>query len=380
MLDQYKVIQSEASKLASSATPKANIAIIPVQAQVEEEYIKNVPEKYRADVYTLSSNIKLGDYNTINQFGAEIADASAKFTSKSTQMVKVGESGAVGDKINEMLKQTKSLNTSALIGNENPGFLSKLFGKVKEPIEDFRNKQKTVSESVKQIGDGLLQNKQKLLDENKSLEQMYIQNEENIQLYNVIVAAGMIKCKQIEEELKQIQEVATQTGKQEDLNKYRDGQNFLRQLEIRVNNLNSARSLALLQSPSIRDMQSSNSMQIENIQTMVTVGIPAWEQQIALCLSQLETKKSIETTNMLRNGINSTIQENARLMGQNSVQIAEAANTALIAYETIQTVHNELINSIEKVQEINLKGKQNREEMNNKLLSLETELKTKLLK
>ena len=212
MLDKYKVVGKEASKLASENTPKANIAMIPV-TNVEplyEEYMKNVPEKYRGEVFKLSSGIRFGDYNTISHFGAEIADASAKFTSKSTQMVKVGESGVIGDKISEMLKQTKSLNTSALVSNENPGFLSKLFGKVKEPIEDFRNKQKTVSDSVKQIGDGLLVSKQKLIDENKSLEQMYIQNEENIELYNVIVAAGMIKCKQFEEELKQIQEIANQ--------------------------------------------------------------------------------------------------------------------------------------------------------------------------
>jgi uncharacterized protein YaaN involved in tellurite resistance len=165
----------------------------------------------------------------------------------------------------------------------------------------------------------------------------------------------------------------------EDANEYRAGQNFLRQLEVRVANMNSARSLAILQEPSLRDMQDSNSMQCENISTMVTVGLPAWNQQLAMYISQMETRKSIETTNALGTSINETMRQNAILMGQNSTMIAESANRSLIELDTLTTIQSELFSSMDKVKAINEAGKVKRQETATKLLAMESELKQKLL-
>lgn len=368
-----KVIEAEITP-----TSMNNTSSVPVEIN-KEEIMKNIPVKYREQVSVLSNQIQLWNYRSVENFGSELATAAAEFTSNSSKMIKVGEAGNIGEKLNEMMKYTKSFDPSQIL-NKQPNFLTKLFTKVTSPIEDFKNKKTSVYEAIKTIGDTILLDKQKLLKENDNLEQMFIQNEKNIELYNVLLAAGSIRVKEIETELSNLAKIAGETKTQEDLNKYRDGQNFLRQLESRVDNINSARSIAILQSPSIRDMQNNNAMQCEVIQTMVTVGIPAWEQQIAMYISQLETKKSIEMTKTIKNSINETMRQNAALMNENSIAIAEAANSSLIEYETIETIHKNLISSMEKVKEINEKGKQKRLETSNKLLVLEKELREKMLK
>jgi uncharacterized protein YaaN involved in tellurite resistance len=353
----------------------------PIETEViQNDYMQNIPPELRAEVERQKNSIVFGDTSTIQKFGFEVASQSAQFTNDSTSVIKLGNAGAIGEKLNEMMKVSKSLDTSSLLNDKKPGFFGSLFGKAKDGVETFRNNQKTINESLKQIGANLLKDRDNLLDENKKLAQMFIVNSKNIKMFDVIVSAGMIKSKEIETQiLPALAQKATTSQLPEDANEYRAGQNFLRQLEVRVANMNSARSLAILQEPSLRDMQDSNSMQCENISTMVTVGLPAWNQQLAMYISQMETRKSIETTNALGASINETMRQNAILMGQNSTMIAESANRSLIELDTLTTIQSELFSSMDKVKAINEAGKVKRQETATKLLAMESELKQKLL-
>jgi uncharacterized protein YaaN involved in tellurite resistance len=343
-------------------------------------YMNNIPPEYRDEVLAKKDQIVFGDISTIQKFGSEIATASAKFTAESTNAIKLGNAGDIGDKINEMMRISKKLDPSKLLDNKDPGFFGKLFGKTKDKIIEFKNDQMSINESLKQLGNSLLADAKSLENENKKLEGMYQQNSENIKLYDVILAAGMIKKHEIESQIiPRLVEKAQESGKPEDANEVRAGQNFLRQLDVRIANINSARSVAILQAPALKDMQDSNAMQIENIQTMITIGLPAWHQQIAMYISQMETRRSVEITNQLSQGINETMRATAALQGQNAVMIAEAANKAIIDVETIQTIQTELFSSMDKVKQINDAGKTKRAETAQKLLSMESELKQKLL-
>lgn len=347
---------------------------------VQDDYMKNIPPELHAEVERQKNSIVFGDINTIQKFGFETASSSAQFTNDSTSLIKLGNAGEIGEKLNSMMKVSKSLDTSVLLSDKKPGFFGKLFGKAKDGIETFRNNQKSINESLKVIGSNLLVDRDKLMNENKKLAQMFVINNKNIKMFDVIVAAGMIKCKEIETQIiPQLEATARETGLPEDANKFRAGQNFLRQLEVRVSNMNSARSLALLTEPSLQDMQDSNSMQCENISTMITIGLPAWNQQLAMYISQMETRRSVEMTNALSENINDTMKKNATLMGQNSAMIAEAANKSLIELDTIVTIQNELFTSMDKVKAINEAGKIKRQETATKLIQMEQELKQKLL-
>ena len=375
-LTPTKTVQPQ---VAGSSTAPAPAVQEVLDTEISDA-MSNIPAEYRAEVLAKKDQIVFGDISTIQKFGSEIATASAKFTADSTNAIKLGNAGSIGDKINEMMRTSKKLDPSKLLDDKEPGFFGKLFGKTKDKLIEFKNDQMSINDSLKQIGNSLLNDAKSLESENRKLEEMYKQNSENIRMYDIILAAGLIKKQEIETQIiPQLTQKAQESGKPEDANEVRAGQNFLRQLDVRVANINSARSVAILQAPALKDMQDSNAMQIENIQTMITIGLPAWHQQIAMYISQMETRRSVEITNQLSQGINETMRATAALQGQNAVMIAEAANKAIIDVETIQTIQTELFTSMDKVKQINEAGKTKRAETAQKLLAMEGELKQKLL-
>jgi uncharacterized protein YaaN involved in tellurite resistance len=364
--------------------PIVNAPFVPetfnAQVTPTDDFMQNIPPELRAEVERQKNSIVFGDTSTIQKFGFEIASNSAKFTNDSTSLIKLGNAGSIGDKLNNMIKVTKSLDTSVLLSDKKPGFFGSLFGKAKDSIETFRNNQKSINEALEQIGRNLLTDRDNLMGENKKLSQMFVVNQKNIKMFDVIVAAGMIKQYEITNQvLPSLEQKARESGLPEDANQFRAGQNFLRQLEVRVSNMNTARSLAILTEPQLQDMQDSNNMQCENISTMITVGLPAWNQQLAMYISQLETRKSVEMTNTLGTNINETMRQNAILMGQNSSMITEAANRPLIELDTLVTIQNELFSTMDKNKAINEQGKIKRQELATKLLAMESDLKQKLL-
>lgn len=375
-LTPTKIVQPQVADVTTAPAP----AVQEVLDTEISDVLSNIPAEYRAEVLAKKDQIVFGDISTIQKFGSEIATASAKFTADSTSAIRLGNAGTIGDKINEMMRTSKKLDPSKLLDDKEPGFFGKLFGKTKDKLIEFKNDQMSINDSLKQIGNSLLNDAKSLEGENRKLEDMYKQNSENIKMYDIILAAGLIKKQEIETQIiPQLTQKAQDSGKPEDANEVRAGQNFLRQLDVRVANINSARSVAILQAPALKDMQDSNAMQIENIQTMITIGLPAWHQQIAMYISQMETRRSVEITNQLSQGINETMRATAALQGQNAVMIAEAANKAIIDVETIQTIQTELFTSMDKVKQINDAGKVKRAETAQKLLAMEGELKQKLL-
>lgn len=375
-LTPTKTVQPQ---VASDTTAPAPVVQEVLDTEISDA-LSNIPAEYRAEVLAKKDQIVFGDISTIQKFGSEIATASAKFTADSTNAIKLGNAGTIGDKINEMMRTSKKLDPSKLLDDKEPGFFGKLFGKTKDKLIEFKNDQMSINDSLKQIGNSLLNDAKSLEGENRKLEDMYKQNAENIRMYDIILAAGLIKKQEIETQIiPQLTQKAQDSGKPEDANEVRAGQNFLRQLDVRVANINSARSVAILQAPALKDMQDSNAMQIENIQTMITIGLPAWHQQIAMAVSLLETRRSVEITNNLSQGINETMRATAQMQGQTSVMIAEAVNNPIIQVETIKTIQSELLSTMDKVKQINDAGKQKRSDTATQLLQMENELKQKLV-
>jgi uncharacterized protein YaaN involved in tellurite resistance len=89
-------------------------------AQVDSttQYLMNIPENLRAEVIKQKDSIIFGDINSIQKFGYEVSEASARFTNDSTSSIKLGNAGEIGDKLNNMMKVSKSLDTSILLSDK----------------------------------------------------------------------------------------------------------------------------------------------------------------------------------------------------------------------------------------------------------------------
>lgn len=340
----------------------------------------NIPPELRAQVLSKKNALVMGDINAVQKLGMDVALSSSKVSSKVSEVIKLGNAGEIGVMLNDMMKKTKSLDPSKLLDTREPGFFSKLFGRAKDGIETFKNNQSSVNQALVQIGNNLLNQSKKLEQNNEILKQMIVQNELNIKLFAVDIAAGHIRLKELQEnELPALEQKARETGLQEDINAFKSAQNFVRQLEVRVSNLISSRAVALLTTPDLMDMINNNIMQCENINNMVVTAIPLWHTNINKYILSLQTRESVEQTNAMTEHINEGLKQAARLTSENSIMITEAVNKSIVKVETIEFMQNELLTTMEKNKQINQAGTEYRKNSAAKLMQMEQELKQKLL-
>lgn len=316
--------------------------------------------------------ITLNSMQSLDNFGNDTAQILNNLSRDMSMENKLKSMGEIGDKIGNLLKTAKELDPSVL--TEKPSFFGKLMGKIKDPIDSFVIKQKSVSQAVKDIANKLLEDRNTLLAENNKLEQIYNSNLSAFNKLEEYIIVGTQRLEELKQELSSFQ------GDESKYLELQTGQSFIDRFEQRLDRLNSSKAIVMRQLPQIRIMQSSNFREAETIQDCVNTAIPVWEQQINLYISQLRTKLALENERNVTKMINDTIKTSAELTHQNTVEIAQASTSSLIELDTIRTVQDNLLKSIDVMAQTAETGRQKRKESFLAIVDMDKQLKENLTK
>lgn len=352
--------------------------------EVTDSTIVVVPTQPNIQVPTVITqqlqSISFANQQSLDSFGNETSSILSNLSNDMSSEAKLKDMGEVGDKINSLLKTAKQLDPSVLLAK--PGFFAKLFGRIKDPIETFANNQLSVSASVKKIGDKLLEDRATLLSDNKKLEKTYESNILALNELEVYLHAGKVRLSELKNELQNLKQLASTNSNlnNEQAMIVQTGQGFIDRFEQRLSRLDSSRAIVMRQLPQIRIMQASNYREAETIQDCVNTAIPIWEQQISLYITQLRTKLALDNERNVTNMINDTIRTSSALTLQNTIEIANASNNQLVELNTIQTVQDNLLKSIEVMANAAEVGRTKRIESFNAISAMDTQLKTQLIK
>ena len=189
-----------------------------------------------------------------------------------------------------------------------------------------------------------------------------------------IIEKGLSDVQILKEELQDFQESKTVLT-DEDALEISSKKHFIERFEQKISRLNNARALVLRQLPQIRIMQSGNNTEIDTIKDVVDIAVPLWKSQLNLYISQLKTKNAVETRQSVTDTINATIQKNAELMNQNVTDIANGYTSDIISTETIKIVNDNLLSSINTMNESTKLVQQKREEAFLAIKQMDSELK-----
>lgn len=294
-------------------------------------------------------------------------------TSLQTSDVKLKSMGEIGKDITTLLNTTESLDPNII--NEKPGFLGKLFGKAQDGVSKFIDKQKSVEEVIVKVSTKLLQDRLELINENNNLEKVYNDTANVMKEMEELLQSSNQRYLQLSDELNNFKNSLPVDLTDENVLDIQTKQQFVDRFGQKISRLTSAKALVLRQLPQVRIMQSSNITEIDTIKDVVDTAIPLWKSQIGLYISQLKTRASVQNRKNISETINKTIQKNAELMNQNSIDIANGYSSDIITVETIQTVQDSLINSVKVMKEANEKAKSNRVDSFNKIASMDKDLK-----
>ena len=131
--------------------------------------------------------------------------------------------------------------------------------------------------------------------------------------------------------------------------------------------------------PQIRMIQNNDTELVEKIQSSLINTIPLWKNQMVIALGLTNAKNALGAQREVTNLTNDMLKKNSELLKQGTIQIAEESEKAIVDIETLQKTNKDVIETLDKVLEIHATGRQKRIEAEKELVTIEQELKNKLL-
>ena len=365
-----------------SVTPLSEVSHDFPATQTEDspkKLIDTLDEKHQEQARALAKQIDEKNLQAIISYGAAAQKQLGEFSHQMLSHVQAKDTGEIGDILNDLMERLNETDPNDLVA-ENQGFFQKFFGKIKKSIYEMQAKYQEVGSQVDKIAIRLDHEKNGLLNDNLSLEQLYQRNKDFFDALNIYIAAGELKLVELQETLiPEALEKARVTGDQMDVQVVNDLEQFLDRLEKRNHDLKLTRQMTIQQAPQIRLIQNTNQALAEKIQSSITTTIPLWKNQIAIAMTLLRQKDAVTAQRQVSETTNQLIQKNSEMLKISTIETARENERGIIDLETLQKTQKDLIETLEETLKIQQEGRARRRKAEVELTNMEEDLRQKLL-
>ena len=344
---------------------------------IKTDELEKLTEEEKKMVEEFSKQIDLTNNNVVLLYGAAAQKHVANFSDTALNSVRTKDTGEVGKMLADLVVELKNFNSDA---DEKPGGLTALFRRGKKSIDKMRANHGKVEANVDSIAKSLKGHQQTLLKDIATFDKMYEMNKGYFKELTLYIAAGDKRLAEVREnDVKELQKRAAESGEPMDAQAVNDLMNMCDRFEKKLHDLKLTRQVSLQMAPQIRMIQNNDTMLVEKIQSSIVNTIPLWKSQIVMALgisnSQAAMKAQREVTDMT----NQMLKKNAEMLKMGTVEIAKEAERGIIDIETLKYTNQTLISTFDEVMRIQEDGRDKRTKAEAELREIEGELKSKLL-
>ncbi len=212
------------------------------------------------------------------------------------------------------------------------------------------------------------------------LEDLYEKNKEYFLTLNIFIAAGEAKLEILREKtIPEFQRKAEQSQDQMQVQEVNDMMQFADRLEKRIYDLKVSRQITTQTAPQIRLIQNTNQALAEKIQSSIMTAIPLWKNQIAIALTLIRQRHAVEAQKQVSKTTNELLLKNSEMLKMNSIETAKENERGVVDIETLKKTQENLVTTLEETLRIQADGRTKRQQAEQELISMENELKQKLL-
>ncbi len=309
-------------------------------------------------------------------FGADAQKKISDFSQTALDAVKTQDTGEVGNMLVNLVAELKGFEKDT----EEPKGLARLFAKAEDKVERMKARYSKVSANVDNIAGSLEGYQAQLLKDVAMFDRLYDQNNDYFHQLTLYIIAGEKKLRKVREtELKELQDKAAASGDAMDAQKANDLAAQCDRFEKKLYDLKLTRQVALQMAPQIRLLQNNDSLLVERIQSTLANTLPLWKSQMVLALGLHHSQQALKAQTAVTDMTNELLRKNAEALKIGTIQTAKEAERGIIDIETLVQTNQDLIDTINEVMTIQSEGHQKRLEAEQKLYSMESELKKKLL-
>jgi uncharacterized protein YaaN involved in tellurite resistance len=341
--------------------------------------IDSLPEESKQKAYGLAEQIDPRNHQSIILYGTQAQSKLLNFSHSMLDHVQNKDVGEIGDILSELMSKLEQVNPDEL-QPEKRNLFSKLFGKISSSVNEVLSKYQKTGAQIDRISVKLDHCKKALMTDNMMLEQLYEKNKEYFQALNIYIAAGEVKIEELQTKtIPELKRKAEASQDQMDFQDVNDMMQFADRLDKRMYDLKLSRQITTQSAPQIRLIQNTNQALVEKIQSSIMTAIPLWKNQIAIALTLIRQRSAVEAQKQVSKTTNDLLLKNAEMLKTNTIETAKENERGIVDIETLKKTQENLVTTLEETLRIQSEGRTKRHQAEQELISMENELKQKLL-
>ena len=376
--------QAQAEEIKLTLDPEAEEQEAQKEEQAEETVVEknpideaNLSEVERQTVNEFSSKIDIMESNTVLQYGSAAQKKVSDFSDTALNNVRTKDLGEIGTLLSDLVVELKEYDANE---TEKKGFFASLFDKGEDSVTKFKAKYDKAEANVEKVAKMLEDHQITLLKDIALLDELYARNQQNTKELTMYILAGKKRVNEIREnELPELTKKAKESGLPEDAQAANDLEQACVRFEKKLYDLELTRQISIQMAPQIRLVQNNDTLMTEKIQSTLVNTIPLWKNQIVLALGISHSKEAMEAQREVTDMTNTLLKKNAETLHQATVDTAKESERGIVDLETLQHTNEQLISTLEEVQQIQKDGREKRAQAEQELAKIENELTNKLL-
>ena len=364
-----KVMMEEAARQLEAAPAAAAEAAAEMDTSMLSEADRRAIEEF-------AQKIDLNNTDHVLLYGSDAQKKIADFSDSALATVRTNDTGEVGEMLVKLVNEIKGFGDSA----EKPKGLGGLFWNAKKAVSDMQTKYDKVEVNVDAIASSLEGYQVQLLKDISLFNHLYDMNTEYFKELTMYILAGEKRLAEVRRTtLEELKARAAQSGDAMDAQRANDMAANCDRFEKKLHDLKLTRQVALQMAPQIRLLQNNDSLLVERIQSTLSNTLPLWKSQIVIALGLHRSQEALKAQTAVTDMTNELLRKNAAALKTGTIETAREAERGSLDLNTLVETNQSLIDTISEVMKIQDEGRAQRVEAEKQLVTMENELKQKLL-
>ncbi len=364
-----KVMMEEAVKQLEAAPAAAAEATAEMDTSMLSEADRRAIEEF-------AQKIDLNNTDHVLLYGSDAQKKIADFSDSALATVRTNDTGEVGEMLVKLVNEIKGFGDSA----EKPKGLGGLFWNAKKAVSDMQTKYDKVEVNVDAIASSLEGYQVQLLKDISLFNHLYDMNTEYFKELTMYILAGEKRLAEVRRTtLEELKARAAQSDDAMDAQRANDMAANCDRFEKKLHDLKLTRQVALQMAPQIRLLQNNDSLLVERIQSTLSNTLPLWKSQIVIALGLHRSQEALKAQTAVTDMTNELLRKNAAALKTGTIETAREAERGILDLNTLVETNQSLIDTISEVMKIQDEGRAQRVEAEKQLVTMENELKQKLL-
>jgi uncharacterized protein YaaN involved in tellurite resistance len=356
----------------SSVTGRANNKANGYYVGTIDESMLTPEEKQMVEQY--ANEIDITNVDQIVKYGVSAQRNISDFSVSILKKVKTYDMGEIGESLKEL-----TVALDATVEPEKKGLFG-LFQKAKRGVGAIRANYAKAETNVTRIEEDLLSHESILIQDISMYQQMYELNMQYYKELTIYIFAGYKALEQARSgKLIELQTIAEQTKKQEDVQLYRDYEDLCYRFEKKLSDLEVTRVISIQSAPQVRLLQNNDRELLDKLQASIANTIPLWRNQLVLSLGIEHTKRALGAQSTLADKTNELMKRNSETLKMATIETAKESERPIVDIETLNQCNQDLISSLKEVIKVHEQGAEKRVHAREELLRIETELKQAMI-